>query len=84
LHVDAVQAIGKIPLIFEGVDSMSLSGHKFHGLKGQGVLFVRNIHQIQPTIHGGGQEFGVRSGTVNLPMDIAIVKAMKTSVQNTS
>ncbi|WP_436859785.1 cysteine desulfurase family protein [Staphylococcus caeli] len=84
LHVDAVQAIGKIPLIFNGVDTLSLSGHKFHGLKGQGVLFVRNIHQIEPIIHGGGQEFGVRSGTVNLPIDIAIIKALKTAVNNTT
>ncbi|PHK50913.1 cysteine desulfurase family protein [Staphylococcus edaphicus] len=83
LHVDGVQAIGKMPLIFEGVDTLSLSGHKFNGLKGQGVLFVRNIHQLEPIIHGGGQEFGVRSGTVNLPMDIAIVKALKSAVMYT-
>ena len=51
---------------------MSLSGHKFHGLKGQGLLFVRNLHQIEPIVHGGGQEYGLRSGTVNLPIDIAI------------
>ncbi|MDK9865576.1 MULTISPECIES: cysteine desulfurase family protein [Staphylococcus] len=83
-HVDAVQAIGKVPLCFEGVDTLSLSGHKFHGLKGQGILFVRNIHQLEPIIHGGGQEYGVRSGTVNLPMDIAIVKAMKAAVNHTT
>lgn len=83
LHVDAVQAIGKVDLIFEGVDTLSLSGHKFNGLKGQGVLFVRNVHQIETIVHGGGQEFGVRSGTVNLPIDIAIVKAMKHAVTHT-
>ncbi|MGX5790753.1 cysteine desulfurase family protein [Staphylococcus equorum] len=83
-HVDAVQAIGKVPLCFEGVDTLSLSGHKFHGLKGQGILFVRNIHQLEPIIHGGGQEYGVRSGTVNLPMNIAIVKAMKAAVNHTT
>lgn len=81
-HVDAVQAIGKIPLYFNQVDSMSLSGHKFNGLKGQGVLFVRNIHQLAPIMYGGGQEFGIRSGTVNLPTNIAIVKAMKSAVLN--
>ncbi|WP_204171693.1 MULTISPECIES: cysteine desulfurase family protein [unclassified Staphylococcus] len=81
-HVDAVQAIGKIPLYFNQVDSMSLSGHKFNGLKGQGVLFVRNIHQLAPIMYGGGQEFGIRSGTVNLPKNIAIVKAMKSAVLN--
>ncbi|MGO1299279.1 MAG: cysteine desulfurase family protein [Staphylococcus equorum] len=83
-YVDAVQAIGKVPLCFEGVDTLSLSGHKFHGLKGQGILFVRNIHQLEPIIHGGGQEYGVRSGTVNLPMNIAIVKAMKAAVNHTT
>ena len=81
-HVDAVQAIGKIPLYFNQVDSISLSGHKFNGLKGQGVLFVRNIHQLAPIMYGGGQEFGIRSGTVNLPTNIAIVKAMKSAVLN--
>lgn len=83
LHVDAVQAVGKVPLIFEGVDSLSLSGHKFNGLKGQGVLFVRNRHEIIPIMQGGGQEYGLRSGTVNLPIDISIVKALKFAVQHT-
>ncbi|WP_105992553.1 cysteine desulfurase family protein [Staphylococcus simulans] len=79
-HVDAVQAIGKIPLTFKGIDSMSFSGHKFNGLKGQGLLLVHNIHNLEPVIHGGGQEYGLRSGTVNLPIDIAIVKALKHAV----
>ncbi|MCU5746116.1 cysteine desulfurase [Staphylococcus sp. SQ8-PEA] len=80
LHVDAVQAIGKIPLNYTNIDSMSLSGHKFNGLKGQGILFIRNLHHLQTTIHGGGQEYGLRSGTVNLPLDIAIVKALRSNV----
>lgn len=81
-HVDAVQAIGKVPLTFNRVDSMSFSGHKFNGLKGQGLLLARNIHNLEPVIHGGGQEYGLRSGTVNLPIDIAIVKALKQAVQH--
>ena len=81
-HVDAVQAIGKVALTFNRVDSMSFSGHKFNGLKGQGLLLVRNIHNLEPVIHGGGQEYGLRSGTVNLPIDIAIVKALKHAVQH--
>lgn len=79
-HVDAVQAIGKVPFYFNGVDSMSFSGHKFNGLKGQGLLLVRNIHNLETVIHGGGQEYGLRSGTVNLPIDIAIVKGLKHAV----
>lgn len=82
LHVDAVQAVGKVPLETEGVESISVSGHKFNGLKGQGLLLIRNKHHLEPIIQGGGQEYGLRSGTVNLPMDIAIVKALKANVQN--
>lgn len=81
-HVDAVQAFGKISMDFNNVDSISLSGHKFNGLKGQGVLLVNHIQNIEPIIQGGGQEYGVRSGTVNLPNDIAMVKAMKMANEN--
>lgn len=81
-HVDAVQAFGKIPVDFKNVDSLSLSGHKFNGLKGQGVLLVDHIQNIEPIIQGGGQEYGVRSGTINLPSDIALVKAMKIANDN--
>ncbi|MFW0759625.1 cysteine desulfurase family protein [Staphylococcus cohnii] len=84
LHVDAVQAVGKIALNFEAADTLSLSGHKFHGLKGQGLLFVRNLHQIEPIVHGGGQEYGLRSGTVNLPIDIAIIKALKIAAKEST
>ena len=82
-HVDAVQALGKIPLDLEGIDSLSLSGHKFNGLKGQGLLITRTAHNIEPIIHGGGQEFGVRSGTVNLPMAVSMVKAINNAVKQT-
>ncbi|WP_078102014.1 cysteine desulfurase family protein [Staphylococcus schweitzeri] len=81
-HVDAVQAFGKIPVDFKNVDSLSLSGHKFNGLKGQGVLLVKHIQNIEPIIQGGGQEYGMRSGTINLPSDIALVKAMKIANDN--
>ncbi|MEK5197521.1 cysteine desulfurase family protein [Staphylococcus sp. FSL H8-0121] len=82
-HVDAVQALGKIPLNIDGIDSLSLSGHKFNGLKGQGLLITRTAHNLEPIIHGGGQEFGVRSGTVNLPMAVSMVKAINQAVQQT-
>ncbi|MCS4485341.1 cysteine desulfurase family protein [Staphylococcus americanisciuri] len=77
LHVDAVQAMGKFPLVTDGVDSIALSGHKFNGLKGQGILILKNMHNIQTIIHGGGQEFALRSGTVNVPMDVACAKAVR-------
>ena len=60
-----------------GVDSLSLSGHKFNGLKGQGLLIIKNIQTIEPVVHGGGQEYGLRSGTVNLPMAVSMVKSIK-------
>lgn len=68
-HVDAVQAFAKIPLILnlEGIDLLSMSGHKIYGPKGIGALFIRDKVRIAPLLHGGGQETGLRSGTENLP-----------------
>ncbi|MEJ7171097.1 cysteine desulfurase family protein [Staphylococcus capitis] len=77
LHVDAVQALGKVSMNLNDVDSLSLSGHKFNGLKGQGLLIIKNIQNIEPVVHGGGQEYGLRSGTVNLPMAVSMVKSIK-------
>ncbi len=73
-HTDAVQAAGKIPLNVkrDGVDFLSLSAHKFHGLKGTGALYVRSGINLQPFLHGGGQEKGLRSGTENLAGIVAM------------
>ena len=69
---DAAQAVGKLSLDVEkwGADLLSLSGHKFYGPKGVGALYIRNgvrNFPIGPIVHGGGQEFGLRSGTLNVP-----------------
>jgi cysteine desulfurase len=66
LHVDAVQAAGRMPLDTAGIDLMSVSAHKMYGPKGIGALFVRRQPRVrlQPLLHGGGQEGGVRPGTV--------------------
>lgn len=64
-HVDAVQAVGKIPvdLHSSAIDSLSVSAHKLHGPKGIGALYIRNGIAIRPQIVGGNQEFGYRAGT---------------------
>ena len=68
-HVDAVQAFGKI--VFSpkrlGVDLLSISGHKIHGPKGFGVLYIKDKTLIRPIIYGGGQQKAMRSGTENVP-----------------
>jgi cysteine desulfurase len=69
LHVDATQAIGKVPVDARawGVDLLNLSAHKFHGPKGVGALFVRRGLRLKPFLLGGGQERGRRGGTENVP-----------------
>jgi cysteine desulfurase len=72
-HSDAVQAVGRIPVDVEtlGIDLLSLSAHKMYGPKGVGALYVRKNRtprvRIQPQMEGGGQEKGVRAGTLNVP-----------------
>ncbi len=67
-HTDAVQGVGKIPVDPErlGVDLLTLSAHKLHGPKGVGALYIRKDVFLQPLVHGGGQEAGLRSGTENV------------------
>lgn len=78
-HTDAVQAIGNIPVDVNelAVDLLALSGHKFHGPKGIGALYIRKGTRIDPLIHGGGQERGKRSGTENVPGIIGLAKALE-------
>mgnify|MGYP000008118453 CR=1 FL=1 len=68
-HVDAIQAYGKLPIVPKnmGIDLLSTSGHKIHGPKGVGFLYVRNGVKIHKLILGGGQQKGMRSGTDNVP-----------------
>ncbi len=68
-HVDAAQAAGKIPLDVNAmnIDLLSLTGHKMYGPKGCGALFIRRRTELTPLITGGGQERGMRAGTLNVP-----------------
>ena len=66
-HTDAVQAYGKLPMDDAAFDLVSVSGHKFHGPKGAGFLYMKNGINLPPLITGGGHEMGYRSGTENTP-----------------
>ena len=66
-HTDAVQAFGKLAMDDLDADLISASGHKFHGPKGTGFLYIKKRHQLPPFITGGGQEGGLRSSTENTP-----------------
>jgi cysteine desulfurase len=83
-HTDAVQAVGKIPIDLKKVpiDLLSLSGHKLHGPKGIGALYIRKGTRIRPLIYGGHQERGRRPGTENVPGIIGIGKAAELASLN--
>lgn len=82
-HTDAVQAVGKMKLDVQelGVDSLSLSGHKFGAPKGIGILYLKRGIKCNPLINGGGQEQGLRSGTENVPYIMGIARALEITYQ---
>lgn len=89
LHTDATQAAGKIPVNATemGIDLMSFSAHKIYGPKGVGALFIRSKDpkvQLNPLIYGGGQERGLRSGTLNVPAIVGFGVAAEICEQNLS
>ena len=87
-HVDAVQSYGKIPIYPSRmhIDLLSVSGHKIHGPKGSGFLYKKDKIKAVPIIFGGGQEFGYRSGTENVPaiagMGVAVSEITKEIEEN--
>jgi cysteine desulfurase len=83
-HVDAVQSFGKIPLDVERIqcDLLSISAHKIYGPKGIGCLYIREGTQISPILHGGGQEKGMRSGTLNTQGIVGFGKAVEIAMND--
>ncbi len=83
-HTDAVQSFGKIPLNVKkmNIDMLSASAHKIYGPKGAGLLYIRNGVAIKPLMHGGGHEFGMRSGTENIPGIVGFAKAAELAGRN--
>jgi len=78
-HVDAVQGYGKFRILPKkmGIDLLSVSGHKIHGPKGVGFLYINEKVKIKPIIFGGGQQKGMRSGTENVPAIAGLAKAVE-------
>ena len=79
-HVDAVQAIGKVPIpewLTERVDFATFSAHKFHGPRGIGFIYWKKGRRLAPLLTGGGQERNQRSGTENVPAIVAMAKALR-------
>ncbi len=81
-HSDAVQAVGAVPVNVNDwkVDMLSLSGHKFHGPKGVGALYIRKNVRINNLLYGGAQERGLRAGTENVPAIVGLGKAIELAV----
>ena len=81
LHVDATQAVGKLPVSFEGVDTMSLTAHKFYGLNGIGLLLKRRNLALEPLIHGGESTTIYRSGTPTVALASSLAYALELAIQ---
>lgn len=77
VFTDATAVVGHIPVDVDGVDLMAFSGHKFGGVPGAGVLYVKDTSILYPLIRGGGQERGMRSGTENVPAICAMAAALE-------
>ncbi len=83
VHADAVQAVGQVPVDFaaSGLDAMTVSGHKVGGPGGVGALLARRGLDLTPVLHGGGQERGVRSGTLAAPLLASFAAALDEAVR---
>ena len=82
-HVDGVQGVLKKEINLSDIDSYSVSAHKFHGIKGVGVLYLKSRRTVHNITFGGGQENGLRSGTVNVAGAVSLAKALRLSYERT-
>ncbi|MBQ0017354.1 MAG: cysteine desulfurase [Clostridiales bacterium] len=84
LHIDGVQAFGKIPCNLEkfDIDAFTISAHKFNGPKGVGALYYKNLNFLKPQMIGGGQQNNLRSGTENISGILGLVKASEIANEN--
>lgn len=82
MHADLTQAVGKIEIPMENIDLASVSAHKLEGLKGSGILIRRQHVPFVPLICGGEQEFGLRGGTSNAPVNMVFAKTLRLAVEN--
>lgn len=80
-HVDGVQGVIKESIDLSKVDSYSISAHKFHGIKGVGLLYLKSRRTTHNITFGGGQETGLRSGTVNVAGAVSLAKALRLSFE---
>ncbi len=81
-HVDCVQSFSKIPIDFSNLDLASISAHKIHGLKGSALLVKKKNVRLKPIIQGGQQEQGLRGGTQNAPVNIALAKTIRLALDS--
>ncbi len=81
-HSDMTQSVGKMPANYGEIDLFSFSAHKFHGVKGVGALVKKKTIKLLPSLHGGGQEYGFRSGTEPMPLAVSMAASLKYSLEH--
>lgn len=81
LHVDGVQALGKLAIPLDAIDMATFSAHKIYGLKGSALLYKKKNITLLPLINGGQQEYGLRGGTSNAPVNIVFAKTLRLALE---
>ncbi len=82
MHTDLTQAMGKVDIDMTNIDLASISAHKLEGLKGSGILVKKSFVPFVPLINGGEQEYGIRGGTSNAPVNMVFAKTLRLALEN--